>query len=41
MSMIVDIAPLLDVLTQTRTYKPRSAKPPSEAPEDSGQTTMF
>lgn len=31
----------IDVLTQTRIYKPRSAKPPSEAPEDSGQTTMF
>lgn len=31
----------IDVLTQTRIYKPRSEKPPSEAPEDSGQTTMF
>lgn len=41
MSMIVDIAPLLDVLTHTRIYKPRSAKPPSGAPEDSWQTTMF
>lgn len=31
----------IDVLTQTRIYKPRFEKPPSEAPEDSGQTTMF
>lgn len=31
----------IDVLTQTRIYKPRSAKPPSEAPEDYGQTTLF
>lgn len=31
----------IDVLTQTRIYKPRSEKPPSEAPEDSGQTTLF
>lgn len=31
----------IDVLTQTRIYKPRSAKPPSEAPDDYGQTTLF
>ena len=27
----------IDVLTQTRTYKPRAAKPPADTPEDAGQ----
>ena len=41
MSMIVDIAPLLDVLTHTRIYKPRAVKAPAPAPEDFGQQTLF
>ena len=31
----------IDVLTQTRTYKPRAAKPPADTPEDAGQMTLF
>jgi hypothetical protein len=31
----------LDVLTQTRIYQPRVAKPPAEAPEDAGQMSLF
>ena len=29
----------IDVLTQTRTYQPRVAKPPAPSPEDFGQQT--
>ena len=29
-----------DVLTQTRTYKPRATKAPAPAPEDFGQQTL-
>lgn len=31
----------LDVLTQTRIYQPRVAKPPAETPEDAGQMSLF
>lgn len=31
----------LDVLTQTRIYQPRVAKPPAPSPEDFGQQTLF